>query len=213
MEFILKAWLYLAFMLAGALAMYLCVKHKHISIPKSLFGWIIVSLPFHMAEERVLPGGFHWIYNKVFPGNIVQTQLGVFVCNVLVLLVLTIVFWKLADKVWVSVFGALFCLAEFIHHTREAVIAMQRFDTPFPYSPGWITSIVQFGICVALVVWFVKSKSLSLKSFLAGVLATVMFSVCCVATPVLVFNDSDYHYPDNGYFEQFDVEDVGSLDH
>ncbi len=212
MEFILKAWLYLAFMLAGAMTMYLYVNRKELSIQKSLFGCVIISLPFHMAEERVLPGGFHWIYNKVFPGNIVQTQLGVFVCNVLVLIVLMIVFWKIADKAWTSVFGALFCLAEFIHHSREAVIAMRMFDTPFPYSPGWITSIAQFVICVALVVWLIKSKSLSLKSFLAGVLATVMLSACCVATPVFIFNDSDYHYLDNGYFEQFGVEDIGSLD-
>ncbi len=210
MEFILNAWLYMAFLFSGAMAMHLWVNRKELSTQKMLFGLVVATLPFHMAEERVLPGGFHWIYNIAFPGDIVQTQLGVFVCNVLVLIVLVLVFWKFADKPWAAVFAVLFCFAEFVHHTREAVMTMQMFDMSIPYSPGWITSILQFCIFIALVRWLLHSKSLSVKNILAGLIATMFFSACCVATPVFVFNDSAYHFPDNGFYEQFGVEDIGS---
>jgi len=215
MEFILKLWLYLAFMVSGGMAVYLCVKRKELSTQKLLFGLMIVLLPFHMLEERILPGGFHWIYYHVFGEVAVQTQLTAFFCNVPVMIILVILFHKIGEKPWAVVFTCLFALFEFVHHTVEAVTSYSMFHADglaVPYAPGWITSVLMMGIVVAGVIWLIRSKSLNGKTFLVGFLATAIFAVSCVLLPVGVFNDSPYHFPDNGFYEQFEVEDIGTLD-
>lgn len=171
---------------------------------------MLVVLPFHMLEERILPGGFHWIYYYVFGETAVQTQLTAFFCNVPVIIVLVIMFWKVGEKPWATVFTCLFALFEFAHHTVEAITSYQMFDLVFPYAPGWVTSIVMLGICVAGISWLLHSKNLKIKTFFTGFFVTVIFAACFVLLPVKLCNDSPYHFPDNGFYEQFGVENIGT---
>jgi hypothetical protein len=213
MEFVLKIWLYLAFGIAGGMAVYLWQRWDEIPYQKRLFGLLVVLLPFHLFEARIFPGGFHWIYAFAFPGGIVQTQLTALFCNLPIMVVLPFAFWKLGDRPWATVFVALFCFGEFAHHTREAVIGYQMFSAQglaLPYGPGWVTSILMGVIFVAAVVWLVRSRSFSARAILGGATATVLFAACLVAAPVFAFNDSAHHFPDNGFYEQFGVQDVGT---
>lgn len=213
MDLILKLWLYLAFMSVGGMAYHLWMKRHELSTQKIIFGIMIVLLPFHMFEERIFPGGFHWIYYTAFPGEMVQTQLTMFFCNVPVMIAVFLMFWKLAEKPWSAIFVALFQFFEFAHHTNEAVLTYRMFaeqGMAMPYAPGWITSILQLVVCIIAIVWLIRSKNFSFKNFLAGFLVTAVFAGCFVALPVKLCNDSPYHFPDNGFYEQFDVEDIGT---
>lgn len=213
MDFILRLWLYLAFMVSGGMAIYIAIRHRELPWQKMMFGLMVVLLPFHMLEERVLPGGFHWIYYHVFGKVAVQTQLTAFFCNVPVIIILVIMFWKIGDKPWAMIFTCLFALFEFAHHTVEAVTTYQMFcadGLAIPYAPGWITSILMLGISIAGSIWVVRSKNLHIKTFFIGFIATTIFAVCFVLVPVALCNDSPYHFPDNGFYEQFKVEDIGT---
>jgi len=128
------------------------------------------------------------------------------------MIILVIVFHKIGEKPWAVVFTCLFALFEFVHHTVEAITSYSMFRTnglAVPYAPGWITSILMIGIVIAGVIWLVRSKSLNGKTFLMGFLATAIFAGSCVLLPVSIFNDSLYHFPDNGFYEQFEVESIG----
>lgn len=200
-------------MSAGALAYYLWTKRKELSVQKIIFGLTIILLPFHMFEERIFPGGFHWDYYMFFPMGIVQTQLTAFFCNVPVIIAFFLMFWKLSEKPWSMFFIALFNFGEFAHHTNEAIKTYQMFSSEglaFPYAPGWVTSILMGVVFVFAIICLIRTKNFRIKNFLAGLLATVIFAMCFVALPVKLCDDSPYHFPDNGFYEQFNVEDIGT---
>ena len=205
MELILKLWLYLAFGLSGALLMYIIKERKNISLSKLLSILIVITLPFHMFEERIYPGGFSYIYNAM--SGLDQTQLVMLSCNVTVLVVLTLVWWKKGDKPWFVFSMAIFGLMEFILHTIEAVKSIQMFTDAgmkLPYSPGWITTIIFcVPIAVASIVHLVKSKQLVAKEVARGIGFTMVIAVTTILLPNVIFNGSAYPFPDAGYYEQF----------
>ena len=203
MDFTLKIWLYLAFALAGVIGYDLWEHRKTDSVSKLVTGLILISLPLHMFEERIYPGGFHYIYGLIFP--MTQTQLVMLSCNVTVLLFYTWLFVKKGSKPWVAVMSCFFGSLEFVMHLYEGIVSMQAFpEMSLPYSPGFIVTLV-FMLPVSIYgFWQLgKQKLLTSTTLIKGFALMVFIAFTMVLLPNVIFNNSAYPFPNNGFYDAF----------
>lgn len=205
MELILKLWLYLAFGLAGFMCCYVWQNKQTFSRNKILSIFMVITLPFHMFEERIWPGGFSYIYDLMSGLN--QTQLVMLSCNVTALLVLLILWIKKGDKAWYVLSMAMFGIAEFVLHVAEAVVSYQHFANAgmvIPYSPGFLVTIVFFlpGAIISIR-HLLKTKQITKRVFLTALAVMAVIAVTTIALPNFIFSGSAYPFPDAGFYEQF----------
>ena len=203
MNFILKLWLYLAFAMAGAIGCYLWEHRNTICVSKLLTGLMLITLPFHMFEERIYPGGFHYIYGMIF--GMTQTQLVMLSCNVTVLLFYTWLFVKKGDEPCVAVMSCLFGSLEFVMHLYEGIVSLRTFpEMGLPYSPGFVVTLVMMlPVSVYGATQLTKQKLLTPKTVLKGFALMIFIAITMVLLPNIIFNNSAYPFPNNGLYDAF----------
>lgn len=211
MEFLFNAWLYLAFGLAGGILALTISKWKETTMTQKLLSFTLVGLVCHMFEERIFPAGFAYIFN-IAMGNGMQNQLGVLIGNPMVLILLTILYFKFNNKVQSTILVAFVGIMESALHIFMGITSMQLFETyNFPYSPGLFTSIFfLLPISILAIKEIVKnhkesfSKEKRLKTIGLSFLYLFIMAFGCILLPqILTGSFTQFNYLDNGIYEQF----------
>lgn len=127
--------------------------------------------------------------------------------NATALIVLTYLFVKKGDEVWMVVLSSLLGFIEFILHLVEGVTSYQMFSgagLSVLYSPGFTTAAVcMLPLSIMGVIHQIKLRKLTWKVFAKGFAATAIFAYSVIMLPNIVFNNSPYPFPDNGFYELF----------
>lgn len=181
----------------------------------------MLVLVFHVWEEWVVPGGFHWVYNlqhgsspamsNYYPMNKLTDMITNFGGELLGLVWLL---WKKDFRDEGGIAVGLFSIFEFVIHVYITVLSVSQYGGA-PYSPGLITATVGFlPVGVALVLAVIRDKA-SAKAWAGGLLILVLLSVVFVNMPesLLKSTNNPYGWDDYGYYDQFveleEVEDEG----
>jgi len=210
--FIARGWLY-AMIAIGVLMTVLLVKNwKKWDWLNRLGTIAVIVLVFHVWEEWVIPGGFHWIYNlgSAFPDRYPMSQLTDMITNFggAILGVVVLLVWGFRTESGIAI-GA-FSLFEFIVHMFLANKSITEFasagQTAF-YAPGLVTASLGFlPVAIGYLVYFIKHKPRpKLRQWIGGVAALVGLSLLFVQLPEAILKDenSPYVFEDHGYYEQF----------
>lgn len=205
MELLQSLWLYLSFSMCGAVGFYLYTHKNVIHTYKFVSGLALMCVPLHMFEERIFPGGFHYIVGITSGGG--QTQTNVMLMNVAVLVILTALFIQKGDKPWFVGIMSFLGIMEFVTHTVAAVNSFYLFHEAgllIPYSPGYFVCIFMF---LPLSVWgfcsITKAKDFKWKKMKWTLLWLIVICVLTLALPNILLHGIGEPYPNFGFYEQF----------
>lgn len=214
--FVSTGWLYLMIGIGIFLSFWLAFHWKKYSWTNRLGSLAIIVLCFHVMEEWVLPGGFHFIYNlnadnpllssSNYPMNQVTdmiTNLGGAIIGMVVLFV-----WGLNDGAGIAI--GIFSLFEAVIHVYLASKSLSAFgpygQTAF-YAPGLNTALFMFlPLFFAYVIHFsFRKKKPSWKAWVGGIASLGILSFLLVNLPEMLLKseDSPYIFTNHGYYEQF----------
>lgn len=203
-------WLYAMIVIGVFLASYLFRNFKLMdSITKWMIGAMIV-LCFHVWEEWVLPGGFHWIYNVQhgspialcdrYPMNRLTDMITNFGGELLGLVWL-LVYKRINDVAGVAI--GIFSIFEFVIHVFITVQSQEMYGGPF-YAPGLVTATLGFLPVGVALLFHVIRKKCSFGVWFKGVLLLVLLSFVFVNAPegLLKSKNSQLGWTEHGYYEQ-----------
>lgn len=205
MEFLQSLWLYLAFALSGAVGFFLYARKKTINTYQLISGLSLLCVPLHMFEERVFPGGFHYIVSIISGGG--QTQTNVMLMNVAALVILTALFIRKGDTPWFAGVMSFLGIMECVSHTIAAVNSYNLFHEvglSFPYSPGYFVCIFLF---LPLSIWVFcairKAKDFKWNKMKWTLLWLIVICVFTLALPNRLLHGIGEPFPNFGFYEQF----------
>lgn len=211
-NFVSTGWLYLMIAIGVFMLVLLIKNWKRWSWLNRLGTMAVIVLVFHVWEEWVLPGGFHYIYNlgsefpDRYPMNTLTdmiTNLGGAILGVVVLLV-----WGFRTESGIAI--GIFSLFEFVVHVFLAHKSLTEFSAMGQnafYAPGLVTATFGFlPLAIGYLVYFIKHRPKpNLRQWIGGIVALVGLSLLLVQLPEKVLKDenSPYVFKDDGYYEQF----------
>ncbi|MGI6232671.1 MAG: HXXEE domain-containing protein [Prevotella sp.] len=204
-------WLYAMIVIGLFLTGYLLKNFKQMD---NITKWMIcamIVLCFHVWEEWVLPGGFHWVYNVQhgspttlcdrYPMNRLTDMITNFGGELLGLI------WLLVQKKFNGVTAVaigIFSIFEFVIHVFITIKSQALYGGHF-YAPGLLTATLGFlPVGLALLFHVIKGK-FSLSVWLKGVILLVVLSIIFVNTPegLLKNKNTRLGWTNHGYYEQF----------
>lgn len=216
-DFFFRTSLYLLAAIAGATGFYMVTKWKTISTQKKLVGLMLISLVCHMIEERVYPSGFGFLQYAV--NGSIMSEAGVFMCNTLVILLFTFIFWKFSEKPWVLITMTVMGIGELVMHISLGMASLEAFRDAgqvIPYTPGMFTALFFLvPISVGSVVLMIKNRVFSfknkeatlntLKTIGCGFLTMMIIMLGMILLPRALFmeTDVDVQQLDPGYYSQY----------
>jgi hypothetical protein len=214
--FVSTGWLYLMIGIGIFLSVWLAFHWKKYNWTNRLGTLAIIVLCFHVMEEWVLPGGFHFIYNLnadnplASSGNYPMSQLTDMITNLggAIVGMVVLFVWGLNDGAGIAI--AIFSLFEAIIHVVLASKSLSAFgpygQTAF-YAPGLNTALFMFlPLAIAYLLHFIfRKKKPSWKAWLGAVLSLASLSFLLVNLPEMLLKseDSPYVFTNHGYYEQF----------
>lgn len=205
MELLLHIWLYLAFIMCGAVGFYLYANKTSLCRYRLISGLALMCVPLHMFEERVFPGGFHYIVETISGGG--QTCFNVMLMNVAALIILTVLFIKKVEKPWFVGVMSFLGIMETVTHTVVAIKAFNLFNKAglvIPYSPGYFVCIFMF---LPLGIWGLysikKAKDFKWKKLKWSILWIIVICVFTLAIPNRLLSGIGEQFLDYGFYEQF----------
>lgn len=210
--FVSTGWLYLMIGIGIFLTIWLATHWKKYDWCNHLGTIAIIILCFHVWEEWVMPGGFHYIYNENsstpdrYPMNQltdVITNLGGAIVGMIVLFV-----WVLNTGAGIAI--SIFSLFEAVIHiilAKKSLNAYQSMGQTGFYAPGLNTALFMFlPLAIMYLMCFVFHKDKpTLKQFFGGILSLVGLSFLLVNLPELLLKNenSPYYFTTHGYYDQF----------
>lgn len=180
---------------------------------RKLGAFTVIVLTFHVWEEWVIPGGFHYIYNIAsnpsLRGRYPMSKITDMITNFggAVLWFVLVQTRKYGRKMSFAVM--IFSYFEFVihlylaHHSMNIFAAME-IHTGF-YAPGLVTAICCWlPLAIAYTVWFVKNK-VKLSDVIGGIAILIVFSVLLVNMPenLLKSTNNPYGWTDHGFYERY----------
>ncbi|MGN0804265.1 MAG: HXXEE domain-containing protein [Candidatus Coproplasma sp.] len=210
--FVGQGWLYLMAGLGIFLTIWLATHWKKYDWLNRLGTLAIIVLVFHVFEEWVLPGGFHYIYNEgsVAPDRYPMNQLTDMITNLGGAIIGTVILlvWGLNTGAGIAI--SLFSLFEAVIHLVLANKSLSAFSamgqTAF-YAPGLNTALFGFlPIAITYLLYFIfHKKKPNWKQWLGGLISLVVLSFLLVNLPEMLLKDenSSFIFPDHGYYDQF----------
>lgn len=172
----------------------------------------LIVLVFHVWEEWVLPGGFHYIYNlgSAFPDRYPMSQLTDMITNfggaLLGLVVLLV--WGFRTEASIAI--GIFSLFEAVVHTIPAGKSLAVFGPAGQrlfYAPGLVTVCLGFlPVGVGQLLTVIRSRPRpSARQWILGIAALVVLSLALVQLPEALLKDdrSPYPFENHGYYTQF----------
>lgn len=184
---------------------------------RTLGALAVIVLTFHVWEEWVIPGGFHYIYNiasePTLRNRYPMSELTDMITNLggAVLWFVLVELDRYGRGMGFAVM--LFSYFEFTVHNYLAWSSMsllyaQGIYTGF-YAPGLITAVLMWlPLGVAHTVYFVR-EGLHWKNALAGLALLIVLSQALVTMPESLLKrvDNPYGFSNAGWYEQY----LGSL--
>ncbi|MGN0708621.1 MAG: HXXEE domain-containing protein [Anaerovoracaceae bacterium] len=218
--FVAWGWLYVMIIMSVILTVQMIVHWKDWDALTKLGAFTVIVLTFHVWEEWVIPGGFHYIYNIDSPAGLrdryPMSQITDMITNfggALIWFVL-VQMKKYGRKMSFAVM--IFSFFEFIihmylaHHSMS-VFAAEGIYTGF-YAPGLITAVCCWlPLGIAYTVWFVKNKVRS-KDVIGGIIILAALSILLVNLPekALKSRDNPYVFDNAGWYETW-VDSGGGI--
>lgn len=139
----LSIWLYVIAAIGGGIIMYLVLCYENLELYVILSALTTLVLILHVLEEWHIPGGFHYMYNKVmrdskYPERYPMSQVTDMLTN-FIPIIYCLVMLMIGMPYWAALTGAWLSIAEvFIHigagnQTRKA---LKEKESQFPYDWG-----------------------------------------------------------------------------
>ncbi len=210
--FVGTGWLYLMVGIGLFLSVWLAVKWKKLDWCNRLGTIAIIVLVFHVWEEWVMPGGFHYIYNEnsALPDRYPMSQITDMITNLggAIVGVIVLFVWGLNTGAGIAI--SLFSLFEAVIHIVLASKSLAAFgdmgQTAF-YAPGLNTALFGFlPVAIAYLLYFIFHKPKpNVKQWCGAIVALLLLSFLLVNLPEMVLKseDSPYVFPTHGYYDQF----------
>lgn len=214
--FVSTGWLYLMICIGIFLTIWLAIHWKRYNWQNRLGTLAIIVLCFHVMEEWVFPGGFHFIYNLNADNpldsssNYPMSQLTDMITNLGGAIIGMMVFfiWGLNDGAGIAI--AIFSLFEAVIHVFLASKSLSAFrpygQTSF-YAPGLITALGMFlPIFIAYLINFIfRKKKPSWKAWVGGIASLGVLSFLLVNLPEMLLKseDSPFSFTSHDYYDQF----------
>ena len=207
-------WLYLMVGIGIFLSIWLAVHWKKYDWCNRLGTIAIIVLCFHVWEEWVMPGGFHYIYNEASPealrGQYPMNQLTDMITNLggAIVGMVVLFVWGLNTGAGIAI--SLFSLFEAVIHLVLAGKSLNAFadvgQTAF-YAPGLNTALFMFlPLAITYLLYFIfHTPKPNWKQWLGGLLSLVVLSFLLVNLPEMLLKNenSPYAFPTHGYYDQF----------
>ncbi len=210
--FVSTGWLYLMVGIGIFLTIWLATHWKKYDWCNRLGTIAIIVLCFHVWEEWVMPGGFHYIYNEnsPMPDRYPMNQLTDMITNLGGAIVGMIVLFVWGLNTGASIAISLFSLFEGVIHIVLAQKSLKAFSelgqTAF-YAPGLNTALFMFlPLAMVYLFYFIFHKDKpNRKQWCGGILSLVVLSFLLVNLPELLLKseESPYVFLSHGYYDQF----------
>ncbi len=218
--FVEKGWLYCMVVMGIVLTVQLIVHWKDWGFLRKMGAFTVIVLVFHVMEEWVMPGGFHYYYNissdailrDRYPMNELTDMITNFGGAVLWFILVQTNKYERKMSFAVMLFG----YAELAIHVLGAsasrtLLLESGVYSPF-YGPGLLTAIVCWlPLSIAYTVYFFKTK-VKKWDVIGGVATLVVLSVLLIGMPesILKSEDTPYVYDNAGWYEQF-IDENGAI--
>ncbi len=210
--FVGTGWLYVMAGVGIFLTVWLARKWKKLDWCNRLGALAIIVLVFHVFEEWVFPGGFHYIYNEdsIAPERYPMNQLTDMITNFAGAIVGVIVLFVWGLNTGAGLAISLFSLFEAVIHIVLASKSLSAYSamgqTAF-YAPGLNTAFFGFlPLAIAYLLYFIFHKPKpNLKQWIGGILSLVLLSFLLVNLPEMLLKseDSPYAFPTHGYYDAY----------
>lgn len=206
-------WLYLMIGMSVVLTVQLCCHWKDWSAVRKLGAFTVIVLTFHVWEEWVIPGGFHYYYNIAsapalrdrYPMNLITDMITNFGGAVLWFLLVELDRYGRKMSFAVTIFS----FAEVAIHLLGAASSRQTILDAGQYSPMYGPGMLTALLCwlplgIAYLVFFAKT-GLHLKEAVSGMVILALLSVLLINIPESLLKDENtsWRYANAGWYEQF----------
>lgn len=207
----LSVWIWVATAIAIAFTIVIIRKWNGWDWPDRLVAiWAVWIVP-HVWEEWIIPGGFHYIYNRgsVAPDRYPMSELTDMITNFGLLVVGVLVVAKWGARPAIAVAAMLFCLLEVVAHTTLVGMSLKAFgplgQTAW-YAPGLVTALAGYlPLLIGFVLCIMQARLRpNLGQWIAGVVMMGVL-VLIIFGPESVLKDpqSPYPFPNHGYYDRF----------
>lgn len=218
--FVESGWLYCMLIMSIILTVQLIVHWKDWSTLSKLGAFTVIVLTFHVWEEWMIPGGFHYYYNissgaelrDRYPMNELTDMITNFGGALLwFILVQT---GKYGRKMSFAVM--LFSYAEVVIHllgaaSSQSLLLEQGVYSGF-YGPGMITALVCWlPLGIAYTVYFVKT-GIKEQDVIGGIAILIVLSTLLITLPenLLKSENTPYVFDNAGWYEQW-TDETGEI--
>ena len=218
--FVSVGWIYCMTVMSIILTVQLIVHWKDWDTVRKLGAFTVIVLTFHVWEEWVMPGGFHYFYNissaaelrDLYPMNELTDMITNF--GGAVLWFVLVESGKYGRKMSFAIM--LFSFAEVVIHvlgasSSQAILLEHGIYSGF-YGPGLATALVCWlPLGIAYTVYFVKSH-IKWKDAVGGVVILVALSVLLITLPesLLKSENTPYAFNNAGWYGQW-TDDNGEI--
>lgn len=220
--FVAWGWLYVMIIMSVILTIQMIVKWKDWSVLRKLMAFTVIVLTFHVWEEWVIPGGFHYIYNitsaaglrDCYPMSQITDMITNFAGAVLwfILVECDKSERKMSFAIMIFSYFEFFVHMYLAYHSMT-IFAEQGVYTGF-YAPGLVTAVCCWlPLGIAYTVFYVKNK-VHWKDVVFGLVLLVVFTILFVNLPerVLKTPDSTYVFDNAGWYEKYTDENGNIID-
>lgn len=222
--FVSWGWMYVMIAFSAIVTVQMIVakqKEQPWSALRKLGAFTIIVLTFHVWEEWVIPGGFHYFYNissaPVLRDRYPMNELTDMITNFggAVVWFVLVEADKYGRKMSLAVM--VFSFAEVAIHLLGAGQSMQRFYdagvyTGF-YGPGLVTALACWlPLGIAYVVYFLHT-GIHWKDVVGGLVVLVILSELLITIPEgqLKSEDTPYVFENAGWYEQYIDSETGEM--
>lgn len=214
--FVEWGWLYCMIIMSIILTVQLIVHWKDWTSIRKLGAFFVIVLTFHVWEEWVIPGGFHYIYN-ISSDAALRDRYPMSEVTDMITNFGGAIFWFIMTEI--NKYGrkmhfceTVFSYFEVVVHFLLAYQSMTAFEaegiyTGF-YAPGLVTALCCWlPLGIAGTVWFVKN-GLHISDVVGGLIIMAIFTVLLVQLPerTLKSEDNPYVFDNAGWYEQYTDE-------
>lgn len=218
--FVETGWLYCMLIMGIVLTIQLIVKWTDWNVLRKLGAFTVIVLVFHVWEEWVIPGGFHYYYNiasdAALRDRYPMNELTDMITNLGGALIWFVLVQTNKFERKMSFAIMMFSFAEVAIHllgaaSSRSLLLDYRIYSPY-YTPGMLTALVCWlPLGIAYIVYFVNTR-INKWDVIGGVVILATLSVLLITLPegLLKSEDNPYVFENAGWYEQY-INDNGTI--
>ena len=199
--FVEKGWLYCMLIMGVVLTVQLIIHWKDWTFLRKMGAFTVIVLVFHVMEEWVMPGGFHYYYNissdAILRDRYPMNELTDMITNFGGALI-----WFILVQTVIHVLGA----------SSSRTLLLESGVYSLFYGPGMLTALVCWlPLAVAYTAYFVKTR-VKLRDVIGGGVILVVLSILLIIMPesLLKNENTPYVFDNAGWYEQY-IDESGAI--